>query len=1020
MTSPTESQQRALDQLLEVEGASGGVFEVLSETLSGDRLAVEVAVDCRPYDRVASGLPLRDRERFVIYLQPDVPYEGPPSVLVSHGRWCGRPHVNWCVHLCLYLSPSTEWDPAAGMASLVERLDRWLQDAALDRLDPADAPLHPPTAFPSSDLRVIPRVNAPAPPGELWTGLAVLDLAEGDFENKRAEIVNWADLGESPDGTLVAPTVLLGSPMPPEYPETLGGLLSVIRPAAVPPFGEVLFAAARAVRLGSPFLVVVGAPMRRGHDGEPLTHLAVWHVDRDGHKRLKQSSWTPEDVRLRRNVLNWMREASLRWCPVHEMRPEVVTRRDETTPTEAFRGKRVALWGCGALGAPIAMLMARAGVGGLVLRDSKEVTPGILVRQPYDPDHVGVNKAIALKDLLSYAAPDLPVEAHEDNVVTGTLALPDASEGADLVIDATANRTVLAKIEDARRDGRLAIPVASVAVDASASRGLLLYTGADHSGGPYDLSRRLKLTVMGDPSLGHFAEAFFPPDPIGHLRQPEPGCSDPTFVGSAADASGLAASLLNSLGVELATAAGGNGTSAAVAITQPHVSVPSDERRSLRVCPPKDLILLDGLEGYEVRVSASAWADILSWIRQSGRVRGSQDETGGLLFGQVDEALRVVWVSDVSGPPPDSMHSPALFVCGTEGTAQINRAKRERTRGSVQFVGMWHSHPVSNPTPSPTDRRGTDTLFRHTTPPPRRSLLLIVGHAASDPTPAAYLYGRPADVTAAPASNADEDPEDVSSPPSSEEAEVAMFATSEGTGAYLDRRIAVVLQGSDVHALPFHVGVLRAIIDYDLMEEVLLIGVGVGGVSVALVSALGVEAVDHLETIAVKDHSFDNLDYRTLVHDILGTGLPPDIDVPCMLLKPSSLPLLLEGRPVHDVAEAVAVMCASAHGLHGPVELGVRPQTVLWFGDTTHVTPEEVIRVRSRGSGPDWDYPAVSVASMYHDPYYADEAPADFVSASAAVEGPAGSDGLDPGTVQRHVRRGEGLARLVISRIVPS
>lgn len=1014
MTSPTEAQRRALDQLREVEGASGGVFEVLSETPIGDRLDIEIAVDCRPYERVAGGLPLRDRERFVISLQPDVPYEGPPGVFVPHGRWCGRPHVNWCVHLCLYLSPSTEWDPAAGMAGLVERLDRWLQDAALDRLDPADAPLHPPTAYPSSDLRVIPLVDAPALPAEFWTGLAVLNLAGGDFGNQRAEIVGWTDPDGAPEGALVAPAVLLGAPMPAEYPDTLGRLLMAVPQSAIPPFGQALFAAARAVRLGSPFLVVVGAPMRRGRDGEPLTHLAVWHMDRDGHRRLKRSAWNPDDPHLRRHVEDWMRGATLRWCPVHEMRPEVITRRDETTPTDAFRGKRVAIWGCGALGAPTAMLLARAGVGELVLRDSKEVTPGILVRQPYDPAYIGVNKAVALQDLLSYTTPDLRVEAHEGDVVTGPLALPDVSEGFDLIIDATANRTVLAKIEDARRDGRLTIPVASVSVDASASRGLLLYARAGHSGGPYDLSRRLKLAVTRDPALGHFAEAFFPADPVGQLRQPEPGCSDPTFVGSAADASALAASLLNALGVELDAE---GRTAVATAVTQPHAPAPPDERRSLRLCPPNDLVLTEELEGYEVRVSVTAWNDILAWIRQSGRVRDPRDETGGLLFGQVDEALRVVWVSDASGPPPDSTHSPELFVCGTDGTAQMNEAKLKRTRGSVQFVGMWHSHPVSNPVPSPTDRRGTDTLFRHTTPPPRRSLLLIVGHAASDPTPAAYLYRRPADVAVGLASNADDDTPGAPLASPSAGTDLANADIPDRPVAHLDRGTVVVLQGRDVRALPFHAGVLRAIVDHDLTGDVMLAGMGVGGLSVSFVRALGVEAaIDLIGRVAAEGPPSDHTGLRTMIRDLLDeTGSPPGSAPPCMVLRPPSPPLPLEG-PAEAVAEVVASGYAASPG---PIDLETQARTILWFGDTPPAAPDEVVRARPRGSGPDWDHPTVVGVSLYHDPPYADEAPADFVSASAVVQEPAAAPALDAATVQCLLHRGEGLARLVLSRVSP-
>ena len=63
----------------------------------------------------------------------------------------------------------------------------------------------------------------------------------------------------------------------------------------------------------------------------------------------------------------------MRWCSVIENRPEIVTRRDEGTAMDWFRGKRVALWGCGAIGSLIAEHLARAGVAELTLYDRNHV-----------------------------------------------------------------------------------------------------------------------------------------------------------------------------------------------------------------------------------------------------------------------------------------------------------------------------------------------------------------------------------------------------------------------------------------------------------------------------------------------------------------------------------------------------------------------------------------------------------------------------------------------------------------------
>ena len=102
-------------------------------------------------------------------------------------------------------------------------------------------------------------------------------------------------------------------------------------------------------------------------------------------------------------------------------------------------------------------------------------------------------------------------------------------------------------------------------------------------------------------------------------------------------------------------------------------------------------------------------------------------ETGGVLFGQQDPVTRIIWVSEVIGPPPDSDSSAAGFVTGVGGVLEANEEKRGRTRGSVAFVGMWHTHPDGIPLPSATDLRGMAQIVAASNSRTPWALLLIAG-----------------------------------------------------------------------------------------------------------------------------------------------------------------------------------------------------------------------------------------------------------------------------------------------------
>jgi integrative and conjugative element protein (TIGR02256 family) len=102
-------------------------------------------------------------------------------------------------------------------------------------------------------------------------------------------------------------------------------------------------------------------------------------------------------------------------------------------------------------------------------------------------------------------------------------------------------------------------------------------------------------------------------------------------------------------------------------------------------------------------------------------------ETGGILFGERDEALKIMWVDEFNPPPRDSTLTPSEFIYGTRGTAQLHAKRDRESRGSIRYIGMWHTHPESLPVPSSTDLHAMSTLSTETGGQFAHSLMVIIG-----------------------------------------------------------------------------------------------------------------------------------------------------------------------------------------------------------------------------------------------------------------------------------------------------
>jgi molybdopterin/thiamine biosynthesis adenylyltransferase len=125
----------------------------------------------------------------------------------------------------------------------------------------------------------------------------------------------------------------------------------------------------------------------------------------------------------------------------------------------ATTGRKVVVVGCGALGAGIAVMLAKAGVSRLVLIDPELLGWENIRRHELGGEWVGAAKATALKSRLERSMPDMmEVVAFTDTFQTTLGKVPGLLNDVDLVISATGDWGCDVAVEDATRAVRPAVP----------------------------------------------------------------------------------------------------------------------------------------------------------------------------------------------------------------------------------------------------------------------------------------------------------------------------------------------------------------------------------------------------------------------------------------------------------------------------------------------------------------------------------------------------------------------------------
>jgi hypothetical protein len=198
----------------------------------------------------------------------------------------------------------------------------------------------------------------------------------------------------------------------------------------------------------------------------------------------------------------------------------------------------------------MAEFVARGGASRIVLRDPGEVGGGLLVRQNYIETDVGANKAERLAERLRQISDELAVESY-------SMAAPSGLNGGfpncDVLIDATVNNSVAAYLNvAAQQDNGGPRPLlAQVATDTqTGTLGLLTVCAPHCPDGPEEVDRRAGTAVTSNGYLERFHLLWQEPS-TGEELLPAPGCSVPTYHGSAADLAGIAASLVSLLAMHV-------------------------------------------------------------------------------------------------------------------------------------------------------------------------------------------------------------------------------------------------------------------------------------------------------------------------------------------------------------------------------------------------------------------------------------------------------------------------------------
>lgn len=487
------------------------------------------------------GLKVDERETVVLTAGEHFP-DVPARAHVDHLRWVGFPHVLQGHRLCLFLDPEREWDPATAMTGIVNRLWGWFTDAIGGRFDARSSLFHALGGI-QHHSHGDPVLVVREAPADLRPGIVKITVAQRTAS--RFDVTGWRrDPG---DGETPGLAIVTHDPMCLGLGSDLATLLGRLdRPVCS---GNERLLGRRGFPTAEQVWFRLGRAAARLADREPLRVLVAARnpaVDGPGGYDLAAFTLTPEALSAAGLTAGSgdgdPAAAQLAFMRPDDTRAGVATRRDDQRPVAWFAGRWIRLFGCGALGSSIAEQVVRAGAARITIWDPAEVSSGLLIRQNFTEEDIGVNKAAALAARLQSISDTVVVEV----APPPCCVLGAADDRPDLVIDASVSTRMSTALEQWAGEGDRCPALAQVATDnRSATLGIATIAPAGGAVSMAELQQTLQDHVGAHGQLEDFSRFWDPDD--GGMFAPARGCSVPTFRGSAADAQGIAAAAVSVL-----------------------------------------------------------------------------------------------------------------------------------------------------------------------------------------------------------------------------------------------------------------------------------------------------------------------------------------------------------------------------------------------------------------------------------------------------------------------------------------
>lgn len=663
-----------------------GVFQgkATAEGSRGEIVIVDVSCDGVPPSN-AAGIGFTERLALCVPEDPSSLVEvlalrvGFPLLMHQNAVLLGRPPS-----LCLYQEPPRSVARTWTAASLLKRIQVWLEGSARGTLHTADQPVEQ-LFFVSPYELVLPwnfealladnKAKFWVVRGPEWPGKGCTFFLEGSTERKAERTASLV--------SLTLPAVIHGR-VETDF-GTLGQLADALSARGVDLMGyltskiEERVGAGIAVSQDEPATVLLmRIPIVRA-EGEPPSKIAhrgyfvsagmlklgaemgtIYAHDGKYYKEAKASFIQPQEK------TEW-RDQIVLPMEVLQCLDRQAARFQSGLLSEGPVG---AMIGAGALGSALLDMWTRSGWGEWSIIDNDHIKPHNLVRHQADSSLIGVSKAEAAVHHIRYVMQDatrataVPADACDLN----DAKVIEALRSSKLVLDASTTldypRLISTRDDVARH--------ASIFVTPSARGGVLLLEDADRTKTLRTLEAQYYRAILtsdwGKDHLDGNRGSFWS----------GASCRDISMVMPYSDIVRHAAVFADQVPrlSELPEAA----------IRVWSCDSESGAVSAHRVEAADELQLRFG--ELDLFVDAGVYDKMKSLRKEQ-----LPDETGGILLGYHDFNVNAIVVVDALAAPTDSEASTGSFERGLAGVTDAVIEARRRTAGVVGYIGEWHSHP---------------------------------------------------------------------------------------------------------------------------------------------------------------------------------------------------------------------------------------------------------------------------------------------------------------------------------------